>query len=239
MRPSSKWEPSEGSQTLPRPAPTDADEPGGAASGPAQDLFVTETMAELSARQGRIADAIAIYRRLIAGAAAGERLLRWERRLATLEGTVIAGAPAGASARLAEAPVPAPAPAARPPRPVPVEEPPAPILHTPLMIDQPVRSGQIVYAQGRDLLVLAPVNPGSQLMADGHIHVYGPLRGRAVAGVRGWAQAQVFCQRLEAELVGVDAAYLAADDLPVELLGKPARIWLDQGVCRVQRLLGS
>ena len=97
------------------------------------------------------------------------------------------------------------------------------------MVDQPVRSGQIVYAQGRDLLVLAPVNPGSQLMADGHIHVYGPLRGRAVAGVRGWAQAQIFCQRLEAELVGVDAAYLAADDLPVELLGKPARIWLDRG----------
>ena len=60
-----------------------------------------------------------------------------------------------------------------------------------------------------------------------------------MAGVRGWALAQVFCQRLEAELAGVDAAYLAADDLPVELLGKPARIWLDHGVCRVQRLLGS
>jgi septum site-determining protein MinC len=87
--------------------------------------------------------------------------------------------------------------------------------------------------------VLAPVNPGAQLMADGHIHIYGPLRGRAVAGVRGWPRAQILCQRLEAELVGVDAAYLAADDLPVDLLGKPARIWLDQGVCRVARLPGS
>ena len=219
----------------------DADECRAAASGPAPDLFVTETMAELSARQGRTADAVAIYRRLIAGAAAGERRERWERRLAALEGTAIAGAPAGTVVRLAEsaAPTSISAPASRPPKPAAVEEPPAPILHTPLMVDQPVRSGQIVYAQGRDLLVLAPVNPGAQLMADGHIHVYGPLRGRAVAGVRGWALAQVFCQRLEAELVGVDAAYLAADDLPVELLGKPARIWLDHGVCRVQRLLGS
>ncbi len=220
----------------------DANEPGGAASGPAHDLFVTETMAELSARQGRTADAVAIYRRLIASAPAGERRERWQRRLAALEGTAIAGAPAGVTARLAASPAPASmssAPAARPLRPAPVEDPPAPVLHTPVMIDQPVRSGQIVYAQGRDLLVLAPVNPGSQLMADGHIHVYGPLRGRAVAGVRGWTQAQVFCQRLEAELVGIDAAYLAADDLPVELLGKPARIWLDRGVCRVQRLPGS
>jgi septum site-determining protein MinC len=221
---------------------SDADETGGAASGPSQDLFVTETMAELSARQGRTADAIAIYRRLIAGAAAGERRERLERRLAALEGTAIAGAPAASSARLEAAPAPRSSASASVPqslRPAPVEEPPAPILHTPLMVAEPVRSGQIVYAQGRDLLVLAPVNPGSQLMADGHIHVYGPLRGRAVAGVRGWSQAQVFCQRLEAELVGVDAAYLAADDLPVELLGKPARIWLDRGVCRVQRLPGS
>jgi septum site-determining protein MinC len=112
-------------------------------------------------------------------------------------------------------------------------------LNEPLLIDHPVRSGQIVYAQGRDLLVLAPVNPGAQLMADGHIHVYGPLRGRAVAGVRGWPQAQVFCQRLEAELVGVDAAYLAADDLPADLVGKPVRVWLDQGRCRLARLPGA
>lgn len=218
---------------------TDEGESEAAASAPAPDLFVTETMAELSARQGRTADAIAIYRRLIAGAAAGERRERWERRLAALEGTAIAGAPVGSVARLAESPPAASASVSRPPKPAAVEEPPAPILHTPLMVAEPVRSGQIVYAQGRDLLVLAPVNSGAQLMADGHIHVYGPLRGRAVAGVRGWVQAQVFCQRLEAELVGVDAAYLAADDLPVELLGKPARIWLEQGVCRVRRLLGS
>lgn len=218
----------------------DADGSGAAGGGSAPDLFVTETMAELSARQGRTADAIAIYRRLIGGAAPGERRERWERRLAALEGTAIAPAamvsaqPAGSPPRSTALPSASPSPSAPAPA-----EPPARAVQGALLVDQPVRSGQIVYAQGRDLLVLAPVNPGAQLMADGHIHVYGPLRGRAVAGVRGWGQAQVFCQRLEAELVGVDAAYLAADDLPVELLGKPARIWLDQGVCRVQRLLGS
>ena len=62
--------------------------------------------------------------------------------------------------------------------------------------------------------MLAAVNPGAQLIADGHIHVYGPLRGRAVAGAQGWPGARIFCHRLEAELVGIDAAYLTRDDLP-------------------------
>jgi hypothetical protein len=224
----------EGAEPL-RSFSSDSDE-SGAAGGPAPDLFVTETMAELSARQGRTADAIAIYRRLLAGGAADDRRERWELRLAALEGTAIAGAPpAVRGAQPAESQRrPTATPSASPSPPA-----PAPALQGPLLIEQPVRSGQIVYAQGRDLLVMAPVNPGAQLMADGHIHVYGPLRGRAVAGVRGWPGAQVFCQRLDAELVGVDAAYLAADDLPVDLLGKPARIWLAEGVCRVGRLPGS
>jgi septum site-determining protein MinC len=109
-------------------------------------------------------------------------------------------------------------------------------LNEPLLIDHPVRSGQIVYAQGRDLLVLAPVNPGAQLMADGHIHVYGPLRGRAVAGVRGWPQAQVFCQRLEAELVAISGAYLTADDIPEARRGRPAQIHFEGGECRIAAL---
>ena len=237
MRTLSRWEPSEGSQTLPRRAPAGDPPPpnafssdsgeSGAAAGPTQDpLFVTETMAELSARQGRTADAIAIYRRLLAGGAAGDRLERWERRLAALEGTAIAQPLASprrspvtpsASASASASAWPSPR------EPAPIAPPAAPPQGS-LLIEQPVRSGQIVYAQGRDLLVLAPVNPGAQLMADGHIHVYGPLRGRAVAGVRGWPLAQV---------------YLAADDLPVDLLGKPARIWLAEGVCRVGRLPGS
>jgi septum site-determining protein MinC len=210
----------------------------------ARDLFVTETMAELSARQGRIADAIAIYRQLLAAGATGDRRARWELRLAALSGAAVTGVtgaagretavvPASSTVRETESPAPTPT-AVAPSLPV------APaVLRMPLVIDRPVRSGQIVYAEARDLVVLAPVNTGAQLMADGHIHVYAPLRGRAVAGVRGAAEAQIFCQRLEAELVGVDAAYIAADDLPVQLWGGPARIWLEGGVCRLARLPGA
>jgi septum site-determining protein MinC len=109
-------------------------------------------------------------------------------------------------------------------------------LATALVVREQVRSGQVVYAQGRDLVVLAPVNAGAQLMADGHIHVYAALRGRAVAGVRGARDAHVFCQRLDAELVGVDVAYVLADDLPGELRGRPAQVWLEGDRCRVTPL---
>src|SRR4029079_6861462 len=84
-------------------------------------------------------------------------------------------------------------------------------------IDQPVRSGQVIYAEGRDLIVLASVHPGAQLLADGNIHVYGRLKGRAVAGARGARDAQVFCLALDAELVGVDTGYLTSDDIPPDL----------------------
>ena len=81
------------------------------------------------------------------------------------------------------------------------------------VITQPVRSGQQVYAPGGDLIVLAPVSAGAELLADGHIHVYGPLRGRALAGVRGDTEARIFCQSLEAELVSVAGQYKVAEDL--------------------------
>jgi septum site-determining protein MinC len=198
-----------------------------------RDLFVTETMAELSARQGRTVDAVAIYRRLLSGGPAADRQARWEARLATLEATVSPpsrppAADGGAQPMREAAP---PLAGTAPP-----DAPTGPLLQLPLLIRVPVRSGQIVYAEGRDLIVLAPVNPGAQLMADGHIHIYAPLRGRAVAGVRGCAGAQIFCQRLDAELVGIDAAYIPAEELPVEFLGKPARVWLDGGVCRLASL---
>ncbi len=206
---------------------SDAESSQGTGGDPARDLFVTETMAELSARQGRIGDAVAIYRRLLAGGAVGDRRARWELRLAALSGAAVTGV-SEVAARETAAVSPAPTPTPTPTAPsLPPPPPDTPRLRMPLLIDRPVRSGQIVYAEGRDLVVLAPVNPGAQLMADGHIHVYAPLRGRAVAGVRGAAEAQIFCQRLEAELVGVDAAYIAADDLPVDLWGGPARIWLE------------
>jgi septum site-determining protein MinC len=188
------------------------------------DLFVTETMAELSARQGRLPEAVAIYRQLLAGACDDDRRARWSARLHALE--------QGGSTNSAEPGVivePVRAAAAAPP-------PPAPPLKLPLTVRLPVRSGQVVYAEGGDLVVLAPVNPGGQLLADGNIHVYAPLRGRAVAGVRGCTDAQIFCQRLEAELVGVDSAYALADDIPAELAGAAARVWIEQGACRFARL---
>jgi septum site-determining protein MinC len=113
---------------------------------------------------------------------------------------------------------------------------PVPGRRHPLLVDVPVRSGQVIYADDRDLIVLAAVNPGAQLIADGHIHVYGPLRGRAMAGAQGWLGARIFCQRLEAELVGIDAAYLTSDDLPHDRFGKAVQISLRDGRCVVAAL---
>lgn len=95
------------------------------------------------------------------------------------------------------------------------------------VITQPVRSGQQVYAPGGDLIVLAPVSAGSELLADGHIHVYGPLRGRALAGVRGDTQARIFCQSLEAELVSVAGQYKVAEDLRRQQWKEAVQISLD------------
>lgn len=81
------------------------------------------------------------------------------------------------------------------------------------VITEPVRSGQQIYARGGDLLVLAPVSHGSELLADGHIHVYGPLRGRALAGVTGDTQAHILCQSMEAELISIAGQYKIAEDI--------------------------
>jgi septum site-determining protein MinC len=109
--------------------------------------------------------------------------------------------------------------------------------HTgPVVVTQPVRSGQIVHAQHNDLVVLAPVNPGAQVIADGHLHVYATLRGRAVAGAQGLLGARIFCQKLEAELVAIAGAYVMADEIPSERRGKPAQIYLENGECRIAPL---
>ena len=106
----------------------------------------------------------------------------------------------------------------------------------PLVIRQPVRSGQIIYAERNDVVVLAPVNPGAEVIADGNVHIYAPLRGRVVAGAQGFTEARIFCQRLEAELVAISGAYMLADDIPAEHRGKAAQIYLEDGHCRVAAL---
>ena len=98
-----------------------------------------------------------------------------------------------------------------------------------MVIDKPLRSGQHVYARGRDLVVLAMVNPGAEVMADGHIHVYAPLRGKAIAGAKGDTTARIFTTSLEAELISIAGVYRTSDTaLPLEVLGKSAQIWLNE-----------
>lgn len=96
-----------------------------------------------------------------------------------------------------------------------------------MIIDMPVRSGQRIYARGSDLVVTATVNPGAEVIADGSIHVYAPLRGRALAGASGQADARIFSLAMEAELVSIAGVYRTFDEgLQKELAGKPAQVRL-------------
>ena len=94
------------------------------------------------------------------------------------------------------------------------------------LITEPVRSGTQIYARGTDLVVTAAVSPGAELVADGNIHVYGALRGRALAGASGDVEARIFCTRLEAELVSIAGRYLVSEQLPPEQHGSAVQIAL-------------
>jgi len=94
-----------------------------------------------------------------------------------------------------------------------------------LLITQPVRSGQRIYAHG-DLIVLATVSSGTEIMAEGNIHVYGSLRGRALAGVQGNEKARIFCSDLQAELISIAGVYKVSEDLSKEFRQKPVQIYL-------------
>lgn len=96
-----------------------------------------------------------------------------------------------------------------------------------LVIDKPLRSGQKVYARGADLIVLAMVNQGAEVVADGHIHVYAPLRGKAMAGASGNTHARIFSLCLEPELISVAGVYRTSENpLPAGIQGKPAQVRL-------------
>jgi septum site-determining protein MinC len=104
--------------------------------------------------------------------------------------------------------------------------PPSPALGA-LVIDKPLRSGQQVYARGRDLVVMAMVNPGAEVIADGHIHVYAPLRGKAIAGARGNADARIFALAMAPELISIAGVYRTSENpLPTSVQGKPAQVRL-------------
>lgn len=139
------------------------------------------------------------------------------------------------------APEAPPAQEALPPEPPAEPKAPEPPQHTDmtlpaLVVDRPLRSGQRVYAQHRDLIVLAAVNAGAEVIADGNIHIYAPLRGRALAGASGNAEARILTTRFEAELVSIAGVYrtfetgvpqeLAARPVQVQLSGDPAKLLL-------------
>jgi septum site-determining protein MinC len=102
-----------------------------------------------------------------------------------------------------------------------------------LLHHQPVRSGQRLYARGKDLIVTAGVGAGAEVMADGCVHIYGALRGRAMAGAHGDATARVFCQEFHAELVSVAGVFRVFETLPAELAGRPVQAWLEASDLRL------
>ena len=96
-----------------------------------------------------------------------------------------------------------------------------------MVIDKPIRSGQKIYARGADLVVLAMVNQGAEVVADGNIHVYAPLRGKAMAGARGNVSARIFSLCLEPELISIAGIYRTSETpLPANIAGKPAQVRL-------------
>ena len=126
-----------------------------------------------------------------------------------------------------EPPQPAPPHAAEPPQPAPAAA--AATASPGLIQTAPVRSGQQVYAEQRDLTVLTTVGAGAEVLADGSIHIYGALRGRALAGAQGNVEARIFCREFHAELVSVAGQYKVLEDIPAELRGKPVQVWLEHG----------
>ena len=104
----------------------------------------------------------------------------------------------------------------------------APSFRPTMVIDKPVRAGQRIYAEGADLVVLAVVNAGAELIADGDIHIYAPMRGKAIAGAQGNSGARIFAQRLEAELISIAGCFqIFEDGVPENVRGKPAQVHLE------------
>jgi len=127
-----------------------------------------------------------------------------------------------------EMPAPAPVEAAEPaPAPVPAPAPAPAISAQAMIVDTPVRAGQRIYARGTDLIVTAVVNNGAELIADGSIHVYAPLHGRALAGASGNAGARIFALQLQPELVSIAGVYRTFDEgFPADVARQPAQIRL-------------
>ena len=104
-----------------------------------------------------------------------------------------------------------------------------------VVVKTPIRSGRQVYAKNADLIVMASVNPGAECIADGNIHVYGPLRGKAIAGAQGDENAQIFCEKLDAELVAVAGHYVVNEDIHVPSTDQPMiRVYLKNNELKIE-----
>ena len=106
--------------------------------------------------------------------------------------------------------------------------------HKSKVISRPVRSGQQVYAEGGDLIILSQVSEGAEVLADGNIHVYGNLRGRALAGVKGDTSARVFCKNMDAELISIAGVFMLGDALREKVWNEPAQVYLDEQILHVE-----
>ena len=105
-----------------------------------------------------------------------------------------------------------------------------------LVLDEPIRSGQsVVFTEG-DVTVLGSVGSGAEIIAGGSIHVYGALRGRAMAGASGNPRARIFCHKIEAELLAIDGFYMTADEIEGALRSRPAQAWLEGDVMKITAL---
>ncbi len=105
-----------------------------------------------------------------------------------------------------------------------------------LLLDAPVRSGQTVIFPDGDVTILGSVGSGAEVVAGGSIHIYGTLRGRAMAGVNGHSSARIYCQKIEAELLAIDGFYQTAEDIDAALRGRPAQAFLQGDTMRITAL---
>ena len=105
-----------------------------------------------------------------------------------------------------------------------------------LLLESPVRSGQSVFFAEGDVTVVGSVGSGAEIVAGGSIHIYGTLRGRAMAGVNGNSAARIFCQKIEAELLAIDGYYQTAEEIDATLRNRPAQAWLEGNIMRITPL---
>lgn len=151
-------------------------------------------------------------------------------------GEALAAAPAPAPVKRETAPAPVAAEPAKTARSASASAAAAAAPSVGLIQSTPVRSGQQIYADNRDLTVLTTVGAGAEVIADGSVHIYGPLRGRALAGAQGNTKARIFCREFFAELVAIAGHYKVLEDIPKELRGKAVQIWLEDEQIKIAAL---